>query len=1533
MANADKTKIYNYFLFSGYFDDQKQLVSKATPIVNTALIVQDVSSVDYINTEPVVLKTNENGKIQGIHNKDFTVTRAYTRAFSGDSNSQGSLMVTFPPVEALSYIALQKMEEGKDWGEEFLKVMKNFPKKDSSQAEIIPTWLALDQITPPASNPVSTEEKSYAKCYKGIEKHLKDNDLKKIPAYIFPKVKGVFLTFSTSSAIDLLKVVELKKPNSSVAEDIPAADFIGTDRGEFHIALRTGTEQQYPNGMYELKVVFDQKPGESNKWSGNVIGHEASGKKTPDTYSYTLSVMARFDHKVTGGEFSLIQCDPISIEETLITQFPNQYAHIVQAALDFKQTADVSAIQTSANVDSIGMQSFIKNLGLVKSWGDLANGIGDLESRSAAGWFLSKALHDKLSQDENTVARHILDGTFAWKGFHGNMIGGPKKFQDAMDKAKAFHASNQGRLVTASLKDWAKNAFTNLDVEDFDKKYAAKIMPEAVYKRFGKALAIVDLAVNTLAVVDSSYALARAAGANTDAKSNYKSVVDSYMELTGYESSEQVELKVQFALDSDVIIAGDDNLEKFATILANNEDVKSIVIEGYTCTLGEEEYNLDLSLRRAEAVKTKLESFNVDGGRLTCKGHGIKFPTADNDTNEGREKNRRVISSYKITTHRGAPCREGIQSCERHRMMTVNSELAEYDGVVNVMCSVFDLAVGIAACFPLTAPAALAIIAVKDGTAVLKNAASAFDKSVLDGVYTDDLNERSRVMQLRHESHASGVLIRDLTKGDYFNRTIPAANIAQLQYRVRAEAVNGLLQLMIRAVASSSDKDSDKTLEQMLDDYKVEAYIENFILNDQWVYPLRTRSSFTMDEMWLFTVNAFNWSVFDDDDNATPDPELRSGFGVGEMFKLLKPSELAKNIHMDSLGARIAAIAIDGKKAIRKELLEVTHVMSNLNPTMPNDIKADFHNEFPVHAMNTENLTQFARDFQIEWPDLDEDMFHHTEIFVSRNDSEDTWFPLRRTIADADHPLASMRTLTPYSKMKIVIIFDKEKVKGYIPVNCQLYRVDGIVNAQGPKYKSVARPIKEKEFDDLKTFSNLDGKNFKDYYGCVIHPFFQFGSETICGLKPMIPANWAWGGLRHSNLAKYAAANGFEDMRYGFKVSVGKSDRSFWLPIGPKSELGGSLDEFPDEFPVNLRVTKNQKSKRFGEAKFLVEKFLRSNAISDNPDPLFENRDCGISDVLIRVGGENNPWVSTSTAFKDQVETRYGYSYGEASSIGKAPRILNLDGFDWNSSVEFAFVFYGMQPKLDAYNKKKKSYDKFGASVTLEENRDLFDVNNDTEGPSFNNLSFELYSVGTKRKHDQAELDKHTTKKNHAHTESLKDIISMIESDDESLALKKTAFLHSGKVSTGGQGNGRFVQREVWTYIAYKKMSYVNFNGKKIHSIRPFGNGKVVDDSKGTNEDPYFCYRFKNMSSLVGGLSNENLIPQFNFESPKAFLDPKEPWWTKKAATSSEEKDKFTTPNMKAVDKWLEDHSTLLGQLDPEIEAAVGAHESIEKNK
>ena len=86
---------------------------------------------------------------------------------------------------------------------------------------------------------------------------------------------------------------------------------------------------------------------------------------------------------------------------------------------------------------------------------------------------------------------------------------------------------------------------------------------------------------------------------------------------------------------------GQRTLRKLADVLTQNPD-RAVMVEGFTDSTGTSAHNLELSQRRAEAVRGALMSMGIEGTRVSTRGYGEAYPVAGNDSAGNRQLNRRV---------------------------------------------------------------------------------------------------------------------------------------------------------------------------------------------------------------------------------------------------------------------------------------------------------------------------------------------------------------------------------------------------------------------------------------------------------------------------------------------------------------------------------------------------------------------------------------------------------------------------------------------------------------------------------------------------------------------------------------------------------------------------------------------------------------------------------------------------------------------------------------------------------------------------
>lgn len=83
------------------------------------------------------------------------------------------------------------------------------------------------------------------------------------------------------------------------------------------------------------------------------------------------------------------------------------------------------------------------------------------------------------------------------------------------------------------------------------------------------------------------------------------------------------------------------NIYRLAEFLKKYPERK-VIVEGHTDSVGSAEYNLGLSQRRADSVRDALLRSGIGPDRIISKGYGKDYPVASNDTEAGRQQNRRV---------------------------------------------------------------------------------------------------------------------------------------------------------------------------------------------------------------------------------------------------------------------------------------------------------------------------------------------------------------------------------------------------------------------------------------------------------------------------------------------------------------------------------------------------------------------------------------------------------------------------------------------------------------------------------------------------------------------------------------------------------------------------------------------------------------------------------------------------------------------------------------------------------------------------
>jgi len=1588
---AKQLDIHQHYLFSGLVDDDGvRIPNQYKPVFNQLMLAADPKAAQLKSDKPVILRTNSVGLIKGVQNNSLKGHLAYNQLLKEKAKTEGKkpdLPVIIPPLEVALY---HVMTDPDKWTSEFLATMKKEATEKGALKPTILKWVTFShkQLAKPNEvEPLSAEDIQYRDWYN------EKKSVKKFVGYFLPKKRGLFFTFSNKDMVKQIEKIEIKLPNYKEGDKPEViTDIKPSETNDFLVGFLSGSEDKLPVGMYTFTVIFGKTlPSGDDHWSGNVSGKDTTqktiNKKQP---SYSLSAMGRFDLNVPSGDFCLINADPISLEESLVNQYPVQYAHIIEAANEFKHLAKMKKGPTTG--PSSGLSSFVQNLGLAKSYIDLANDIGTSSGKlSLAVVVLEGYIMPNFQRNMNEDVYNSIAAAFSLK----KTVGAVKKYHKAVEEA--LNTSIAGGWKPVGTKDFFTDWTLGTD-DAGNSKYANTVgkylkIPEEVFAGLGK-LATVAGTVNTaLAVADAYQGVGRANKNAKNAVEDLQTIVDDYMKKTGFRTLVQKEILINFDTGKhDIKAEYIGNLNVIAKELILHKTVV-MVIEGHTDWIGSEKDNQALSERRAQAVKDKLVELGVEPDtRITAIGRGELSPIAPNDTDAGKEANRRIISNYLTPSEDGTACREGMQSCEQYRNLTLSTYLAELDSYVEMASKIMDACLAILTAFPLTAPAALAITVIK---AVGENATAI--NRVFESEDVTLFRDAEKVKkQMRHESSANQFMTRKM----FVDKKVDDLHLPVIQTRLRAEAINGLMNLIIRAVATIEDEadtsggDRKSKLTKKLENYHVKEYINNFILNDQWLFPLKTLSfsTLSMDQMWLFATSKYNNEI-----DGVKNIKLSNGFSLNDQWQLIKHTNLT-GVVASGLGITYIRKLLTEDHVVRESLLDATQMASLFNASLPSDVKADFQNVFPIHHFSTKDVETLTENFQISWPNITTKVYKYSAVYV-RESSKDSWVllsdkkkqiealeskkkgiikaffkknmgiftiePLSKSqlkeISDIDKDILDAY-ISPYHQFKILVVFNEgdDGITGFVPVNLQLHRVDGH-NGAGPVYKGLAKVLQKEDLEGLST-PGITTDKLVGQYACVFSPWYQFGTLSISGIKPMVSSQWlsVLGRAWYDDMEDYYKGGNLDGMRYGLQVNVGKGTKSkVWLPINPTvyEDIKGFTDpkdkfdnddiieiledDTPNEFPYNLSKS------RMGEAMMLQKEFLLSNSASDTTDPLFGGR--VVVTPLIRINGEGNPWIMGHSVFEEDIK-----HYKTSPKITLDGNDLLIDEFQWRESVEFVFIVCSSKLLLDSYLKKGKPFLRAQGGVTLSEDA-IHLKSNDCTGPTFNNLNFDYLGkcdngkaktpsyvfqdgmgIGLPKYFQYRQRPKADKRKELArepvHHKEIADIIDILKANngpgakgkEDEPALKKM-FKISGypDVPVSSLNNYRDPKNEgeMFYYAAYKKMEYTNPKGKKIDSIRPFGDNKF--SKTGVNHYPHYRYEFKdfnlvntNLSVLEQGWNNI----QFHFSSPKQFL--KDQPWTEHPDEQSKQiiaamykkkmKPDTNTLSYKDANEWIKDHSTEL---------------------
>lgn len=1181
--------IYEKLVLTGYYDGE-ELISKLEPVKNF-FVYGNVTYNAQSNKAPVVAcTTNSYGAIKPI-----------TKTFRGVAplGLVETHYLVLPPVGMIAQASAAYKHEanGYNWTKQIGEAIRQTPELETMSFES--EWIPFNHLRKPLDIPKDgvDEDDGYRKWYE-----KRENEGQDIKGIVIPKTRAVFFVVHSAYSKSSFEIyINGKKYREKDAYSFDVVRFSQSD--DLYGYILYGNDKTLPVGQYRIDVeVGKRSESESKRWH----------RGTAESGRYTIIDYVRFPIRSHFTEMDVILCDPVSAEEALVTQFPDQYMHLVRDAVD--EGADGKK-EGGKKVPPAGFDRCAAMLKRKKEIAGLIHGVAFADSGTSLTFALGKALQDRMKVADVKTA-DSMDLAFSTIKTWESM----KSFKECgtrvLSYAKGDHKVDTVR--SALKKSYLGKGFltTGQEIEHFDATVASKISKRVFRFDLPKASQHILTPINRLMKpVEIASSISSAIGSLKDYSSashslevsvdQYQHIVRDYFNRTFFiDQEEEKGGETFFAEESMEQVFYDSDLFEITAqykgpvntavgyLLAHRDDVSRVVfVKGYTDSTASAAHNLELSFSRASGVKQAMVEelrsrkdageklhLNALSDRILTLGYGEKYAGQDTGDEAKKAANRRSDIHLGVGAWSQGGFREGMEYLEKQRKLTVANMLGMDQTRKKSLLAIFDAALGVASVVPLTAAPALFLAASlelgKAGLQLYDNAFTVVDNWMFDGLMKRIKTLEKELQSFTKNSHGNTLLIIDEKVAD--NQKLSAdefvenIDLMDTNFRIRSEAVAGLFNLLYRAQLSACEKywrdtgenPKESPIERVqheLQKNRVAEYIANFILNDGWSFPLERHERSSLAEFWQLAVNT---KGVEQDEKGVLSVSYRSSFFLDKDFFFL--GEGLTMGHVSSPPGNDGtpdeqAEALSFKGSYRGGTPYITASYRIAHGVRRLDhVVSDFQKNFPIHTMDSKDVKRLSEMFApTRAGEYGEDIYEYMNIYTRRREQkkDEDWVPMATRRRRSVYTNLHMPDGSPMDEkyhFDALSPFDQVRV---IVVLKKEYALTCTASIQLHRWDENRAGIKFKTIMRPLTKAELitdEEKAFEGRIGFVFEPFYQLASQTVRGIKPM-----AGFSMNLMPMFLYEAMGLLANVPYYLTVMVAHAPRSRRVICYPESH-----DEF-----------------------------------------------------------------------------------------------------------------------------------------------------------------------------------------------------------------------------------------------------------------------------------------------------------------------------------------------------------------------------------
>ncbi|PMO47401.1 cell envelope biogenesis protein OmpA [Vibrio sp. 10N.222.52.B12] len=1290
------------------------------------------------------------------------------------------------------------------------------------RSQLAPKYEAGTQALP-------DEQVTYNKWYDSVPED------ESIRGFIVPTFSFLAVVFSTQEYADaIVKVTRFDEEsgqhlNLQDEEIITQAQLDRNSDSHRPIALFPLASEVFTDGMYTIEVVFDvdlidEIPEFAQNATNVTKEYDEFGDAT--RVSYELREYITLSQTTPFGKIAVVAGDMISLEESLIYQFPTQFK-----ALQAFRMGELENLENSGTTAS--MSAALWEIG-TKVTPSLVNaGINIHQNPSSK--------HDVVGSLANTFWGQVDKGALppamiSALEFSFGVSATAAAYQTLQDLRQAASESERAAQVglKALLKEkgFDKSKFFTKVIEPARNGNAHVVAGSAArtwltgngsVKSFLSPFAGAGLnAINTFyeikAITDKSEQLRLAEEKAKLRKSYFEQVSRDYLNWVPVwkESLKSGELLLKQIIDklgdnvtftdsipNDVaedsamfvkdhkgaglrlVFPFDNNqvqaphLSYLAAVDKELSKIPNAVveIEGHACQNGDSEYNQNLSQQRAQHVAEFFSSVS------DIRFFGERRPIVEVPNNEIKRENAQLNINRRVEVRiylqefaaRIPPSRLGFKAMEQARLAQLDANLGEEAIAKELKLAIFEMIVGMACYVPIIGQAARGFFVVKEGGKMLMSGAQLLD-SVLFDYYLSSYNEaRKSISAIEQLSHETTEIIDSLAEIDtqltelYFTSSDAlvehlgkATGAKELIKRYQRRAL-AINGLVLLIQRACSEGEQEFTKQWRI--LAIDEYIQRYIETDGWI--LNTELKENLCNLWL--------------------QELMRREGHKQLI--------------ESYGEEIAEQIITRNKA-------------NYIAPKRKDVSGAFNVAFPVQDKlynrdQQRGLVEFATQFNVESKKLSEEDLGFVRLLVSEPHDNSKWVTFDEWEKARLKANKKVR-LSPFHRLKWQMVLGKQSLKQMTSnvFQCEMsyQRTDGLLNTSGPKFNLMFKPMKHEEFSvdpkgELAEFFEAEKVDSKVLIGCEFEPYFYFGDDVFSGVKPLIAkhdlvdysgylSKVALGPIfgqvikidsQQDVLKEYVNSGGFKNMTYEFTLS----GSNYKLPVRVDKTVGRFITS-PRQIPVGVDTNHNHTLS--AKSGFIAN----GNSVSE--------KDLLSLDFVLHSKVHKGPTKPVIDNIKHSaIAVNYGNKRQFMNEDSMFTTADELKGFDWTSNKSFAMevMLIGGKHRKESYEGQNLEWQSVPVSLKLSttfDNEAVFGSET-TAGPEY--LSNLTYIGILKKDGSKWTLDDSDVINKNIDADFVSEALSNIDMDED----------FDGKV----------------VYVSRFEFAFKALNGQEIKGLRPFG--------------------------------------------------------------------------------------------------------------